>query len=60
MHYGTDLVGAANDAFMHAFSNTATIAAAIAVAGAIIAAAFLPARERPAAVGAEIPAPAAA
>ena len=57
---GADLTSAANDAFMHAFATTATIAAAIAAAGAVIAAAFLPARERPATVGAAIPEPAPA
>jgi len=53
----TDLVAAANDAFIDALATTATIAAAIAAAGAVIAAAFLPARERAASAGAggEIP-----
>jgi hypothetical protein len=41
-----DLVTAANDAFIGAMSTTAGIAAAIALAGALIAAAFLPARAR--------------
>ncbi len=41
-----DLVIAANDAFVDAMSTTAGIAAAIALAGALIAAAFLPARAR--------------
>jgi Na+/melibiose symporter-like transporter len=41
-----DLVAAANDAFIGAMSTTAGIAAGIALAGALIAAAFLPARER--------------
>jgi hypothetical protein len=40
------LVAASNSAFVDAMSTTATIAAAIAVAGALIAAAFLPARAR--------------
>jgi EmrB/QacA subfamily drug resistance transporter len=56
---GTELVTAANDAFVHAMSTTATIAACIAVAGALIAAALLPARGRVPSVVAE-PAPAAA
>jgi MFS transporter, DHA2 family, multidrug resistance protein len=41
---GAQLVTAANQAFVDAMSTTASIAAAIAVAGALIAAAFLPAR----------------
>jgi hypothetical protein len=41
-----DLAAAANAAFMHAMSSTATVAAAIAVAGAVIALMFLPARAR--------------
>jgi EmrB/QacA subfamily drug resistance transporter len=41
-----DLVTAANDAFIGAMSATAGIAAGIALAGALIAAAFLPARAR--------------
>jgi EmrB/QacA subfamily drug resistance transporter len=40
------LVAASNGAFVDAMSTTATIAAAIAVVGALIAAAFLPARAR--------------
>jgi hypothetical protein len=58
----TDLVGAANDAFVSAMTTTASIAAAIAVVGALIAAAFLPARERAASagVGGAIPEPAPA
>jgi EmrB/QacA subfamily drug resistance transporter len=40
----TGLVATANDAFIDAMSTTAGIAAAIALAGALIAAAFLPAR----------------
>ena len=58
----TELISAANDAFIDALATTATIAAAIAVAGAVIAAAFLPARERaaPAGAGGEIPEPAPA
>jgi EmrB/QacA subfamily drug resistance transporter len=43
---GAELVAAANHAFVDAMSTTAGIAAAIAVAGALIALAFLPARER--------------
>jgi EmrB/QacA subfamily drug resistance transporter len=42
----TDLVAAANQAFVDAMSTTAGIGTAIAVAGALIAAAFLPARAR--------------
>jgi EmrB/QacA subfamily drug resistance transporter len=42
----TDLIATANDAFVDAMSTTSGIAAAIAVAGALIAAAFLPARAR--------------
>jgi EmrB/QacA subfamily drug resistance transporter len=45
---GAQLVAAANQAFVDAMSTTASIAAAIAVAGALIAAAFLPARTQPA------------
>ena len=56
---GADLVTAANDAFVHAMSTTATIAACIAVAGALIAAVLLPARGRTAAPVA-LPEPAAA
>jgi hypothetical protein len=41
-----DLVVAANGAFIDAMSSTAGVAAAIAVAGALIAALFLPARAR--------------
>jgi EmrB/QacA subfamily drug resistance transporter len=41
-----DLIAAANSAFVDAMSTTASIAAVIAIAGALIAAAFLPARER--------------
>ena len=43
---GAGLVASANDAFIDAMSTTAGIAAAIALAGALIAAAFLPARAR--------------
>jgi EmrB/QacA subfamily drug resistance transporter len=43
---GADLIATANDAFVHAMSTTAGVAAAIAVAGALIAALFLPARAR--------------
>jgi EmrB/QacA subfamily drug resistance transporter len=41
---GADLVASANQAFVDAMSTTASIAAAIAIVGALIAAAFLPAR----------------
>jgi EmrB/QacA subfamily drug resistance transporter len=41
---GTDLLANAHQAFVHSMSTTASIAAAIAVVGAVIAAAFLPAR----------------
>jgi predicted MFS family arabinose efflux permease len=59
---GTDLVTAANQAFVDAMSITASIAAVIAVVGALIAAAFLPARSRGKAVlsGADALEPAAA
>jgi EmrB/QacA subfamily drug resistance transporter len=59
---GASLVAASNQAFVDAMATTATIAAAIAVVGALIAAAFLPARVRTesARAGAELPAPAAA
>ena len=43
---GAELVAAANQAFVDAMSTTAGIAAAIAVAGALVAALFLPARGR--------------
>jgi EmrB/QacA subfamily drug resistance transporter len=43
---GADLVAAANQAFVDAMSTTAGVAAAIAVAGALVAALFLPARGR--------------
>jgi MFS transporter, DHA2 family, multidrug resistance protein len=46
----SSLVDAANQAFVDAMGTTASIAAAIAVAGALIAAAFLPARARAEAV----------
>jgi EmrB/QacA subfamily drug resistance transporter len=42
----TQLVAASNHAFVDAMTNTASIAAAIALAGALIAALFLPARAR--------------
>jgi EmrB/QacA subfamily drug resistance transporter len=45
-----DLVAAADQAFVHAMSSTATIGAVVAVVGALIAAAFLPARARRASV----------
>jgi hypothetical protein len=41
-------------------TTTATIAAAVAILGALIAAAFLPARAPSETAGAELPAPAAA
>ena len=40
----SDLVTAANSAFVDAMATTASIAAAVAIVGALIAAAFLPAR----------------
>ena len=43
---GADLVASSQQAFVDAMSTTASVAAAIAVAGALIAAAFLPARAR--------------
>jgi EmrB/QacA subfamily drug resistance transporter len=43
---GAELISTANQAFVDAFSTTAGIAAAIALVGALIAAAFLPSRER--------------
>jgi hypothetical protein len=42
----SQLVAASNHAFVDAMTSTASIAAAIALAGALIAAAFLPARAR--------------
>jgi EmrB/QacA subfamily drug resistance transporter len=57
-----ELVSAANGAFVDAMSSTASVAAATAVVGALIAAAFLPARarERTAPAGGELPQPAPA
>jgi EmrB/QacA subfamily drug resistance transporter len=57
-----DLAAAANGAFVDAMSTTASVAAAIAVVGALIAAAFLPARARArvASGSGEVPAPAPA
>jgi EmrB/QacA subfamily drug resistance transporter len=57
-----DLVAASNGAFVDAMATTASIAAAIAIVGALIAAAFLPARARTESEGAggALPAPAAA
>jgi EmrB/QacA subfamily drug resistance transporter len=55
------LVSAANHAFVDAMSTTATIAAGVAIAGALIAAVFLPARERGTSsplAGAAVPEPA--
>jgi EmrB/QacA subfamily drug resistance transporter len=43
---GTKLIGLADQAFVNAMATTATLAAAAAVIGALIALAFLPARER--------------
>ena len=43
---GADLIAAANHAFVDAMATTASIAAAVAIVGALIAAAFLPARAR--------------
>ncbi|HET9740060.1 MAG TPA: DHA2 family efflux MFS transporter permease subunit [Solirubrobacteraceae bacterium] len=57
---GEQLVAAADLAFVDAMTTTATIAAVVAIAGALIAAAFLPARAPAAAGGAELPAPAPA
>jgi hypothetical protein len=57
---GEQLVAAADQAFVDAMTTTATIAAVIAIAGALIAAAFLPARAPAEADGAELPAPAPA
>src|SRR6476469_7563910 len=58
----SDLVAASNSAFVDAMATTASIAAAIAIVGALIAAAFLPARARtePVGAGGALPAPAAA
>ena len=47
-----DLVAASNQAFIDAMATTASIAAAVAVVGALIAAFFLPARARTGPVGA--------
>jgi Na+/melibiose symporter-like transporter len=57
---GAHLVGLANQAFVDAMATTATIAAAFAVIGALIALAFLPARTRRERAAAALPAPAAA
>jgi hypothetical protein len=46
---GADLISASNQAFVDAMATTASIAAAIAIVGALVAAAFLPARARSAA-----------
>ena len=54
---GAQLIDAANGAFVDAMATTATLAAAAAVIGALIALAFLPSRERaeaPAPLGAEV------
>ena len=50
---GAQLAASANDAFVHAMSTTSMVAAAVALVGALIAAAFLPAR-----AGGHSPAPA--
>jgi EmrB/QacA subfamily drug resistance transporter len=59
---GTELVASSHLAFVDAMSTTASAAAAIAIAGALIAAAFLPARARTESTRsrAELPEPAAA
>jgi EmrB/QacA subfamily drug resistance transporter len=49
---GAQLIDTANNAFVDAMATTATLAAAAAVVGALIALAFLPSRERPATRGA--------
>jgi EmrB/QacA subfamily drug resistance transporter len=56
------LIDASNHAFVDAMATTASIAAAVALAGALIAAAFLPSRARTPrlATGAELPQPAPA
>ncbi len=56
------LIGAADQAFVDAMATTAAIAAGVALLGALIAAAFLPARAgaRDEALGLELPAPAPA
>ena len=56
------LIGVADQAFVDAMATTATIAAGVALLGALIAAAFLPARAgaRDEARGLELPAPAPA
>ena len=45
-HQGAELIATANAAFVDAMATTASIAAAVAIVGALIAAAFLPARGR--------------
>jgi DHA2 family multidrug resistance protein-like MFS transporter len=40
-------VNAADQAFVHAMSTTTTVAAAVALLGAVVALAFLPSRARP-------------
>jgi len=60
---GAKLIDAANGAFVDALATTATLAAAAAVIGALIALAFLPSRARaahPAPLGAELLEPAVA
>jgi EmrB/QacA subfamily drug resistance transporter len=44
---GNQLVNAADQAFVHAMSTTTTVAAAVALLGAVVALAFLPSRARP-------------
>ena len=60
---GAKLIDTANSAFVDAMATTATLAAAAAVIGALIALAFLPSRaraEHPAPLGAELLEPAMA
>jgi EmrB/QacA subfamily drug resistance transporter len=60
---GAQFIDAANGAFVDAMATTATLAAAAAVIGALIALAFLPSRERaeaPAPLGSAVPEPATA
>jgi hypothetical protein len=60
---GGNLIDIANSAFVDAMTTTATLAAAAAVIGALIALVFLPSRARaetPAPLGSELAAPAAA
>ena len=60
---GTQLAALANESFVQAMTTTATLAAGVALAGALIAAAFLPSRARTstaATSGRAVPEPAAA